>query len=89
MWEASERECPECGEYYCMQKRVGAAWGVGKDMEIVALACTRCHEEWLRISLMDDDGEERLVREVAKDCGADGIFEKLLARAFCADSIKK
>lgn len=80
-----ERDCPECGAP-CVQRPVRAEWGAGNGVRIDAVSCMRCGEKWLRVSLMDC-GEEVLTRDVFPEGEGEKIFEKMLARAFCADKL--
>ena len=80
-----ERDCPECGAS-CVQRLVRAKWGTGDDVKVAAVSCMRCGEKWLRVSLMDC-GEEVLTRDVFPEGEGEKIFEKMLARAFCADRL--
>lgn len=80
-----DRDCPKCGAP-CVRRPVRAEWGAGNGVRIDAVSCMRCGEKWLRVSLMDC-GEEVLTREVFPEGGDEIIFEKILARAFCADRL--
>ena len=80
-----ERDCPKCGAP-CVRRPVRAEWGAGSGVRIDAVSCMRCGEKWLRVSLMDC-GEEVFTREVFPEGGDERIFEKILARAFCADRL--
>ena len=71
----------------CTEARKGRV-GAGNGVRIDAVSCMRCEEKWLRVSLMDC-GEEVLTRDVFPEGEGEKIFEKILARAFCADSIKE
>lgn len=86
--EASEviyAGCPESGAP-CAKRRIRAEWGAGNGVRTDAVSCMRCGKKWLRVSLMDC-GEEVLTRDVFSDGGDERIFEKILARAFCADKL--
>ena len=71
--DAKKEKCPGCGRM-CIGKQVVWQTIDSAGFHVFAFACTACGAVWMKAAIPTPQKKD---------------FEKMLARAFCADSIKE